>query len=185
MRLVASYEDPSIRNLVIDVNRYPELRRAFATSEPVFIPDAMGEPSLAAVRSQLEQRRVRSIVVVPMQWQGATIGALFLRTTRDGLLFTDADVRFCGLIAALTAKALRNAHRFETALQQQQNSVAQERQGDLQRVALLAFLRRLLERHARAENLSWSEALLPKESDEELERLVGVALEVLAQEPRS
>src|SRR5512142_2228982 len=28
VRLVASYEDPAIRNLVVDLNRYPELKRA-------------------------------------------------------------------------------------------------------------------------------------------------------------
>src|SRR5277367_3321226 len=27
VRLVASYEDPSIRNLVVDLDRYPELKR--------------------------------------------------------------------------------------------------------------------------------------------------------------
>src|SRR6266581_1252879 len=39
-RLVASYEDPSIRNYVVDLERYPELRRALQASETVFIPEA-------------------------------------------------------------------------------------------------------------------------------------------------
>lgn len=184
VRLVASYEDPSIRNLVVDVNRYPELKHAFATAETVFIPDVAVESTLAGAQHQLEQRRVRSIVVVPMRWQGAIIGALFVRTTRDAPPFTDADVRFCGLMASLTAKALRNAHRFETLMHQQADVVAQKQKADLQRIALLAFLRRLLDRYSKAENQAWAEALLPKESDEELERLVGVALHVLDEEAR-
>src|SRR5687768_15407283 len=44
VRLVASYEDPSIRNLVVDLTRYPELQRTFATGETVFIPDAATDP---------------------------------------------------------------------------------------------------------------------------------------------
>ena len=40
VRLVASYEDPTIRNLIVDLNRYPELKRAFESGETVFIPDA-------------------------------------------------------------------------------------------------------------------------------------------------
>src|SRR5262249_785368 len=40
VRLVASYEDPAIRNLVVDLNRYPELKRAFESGDTVFIPDA-------------------------------------------------------------------------------------------------------------------------------------------------
>ena len=184
VRLVASYEDPTIRNLVVDVNRYPEIRRAFSTGESVFIPDVAVEPSLAGVQAQLEMRRVRSILVVPMQWQGTIIGALFIRTSREGPAFTDADVRFCGLVASLTAKALRNAHRFEVAMRQQQDVGAAHRRADLQRIALLAFLRRLLDRHAKGEHQQFASALLPRESDEELERLTGVALQVLEEEAR-
>jgi two-component system, sensor histidine kinase ChiS len=183
LRLVASYEDPSIRNLVVDINRYPELKRAFATGEAVFIPDVANDPTLAAVKHQLAQRRVRSIVVVPMRWQGTIIGALFLRTTRDALLFTDADVRFCELVASLTAKALRNAHQFETLMQKQQEASKDHHRSDLQRIALLAFLRRLLQRYGRTGN-DEVEALLPKGADEELDRLVGVALHVFEAEAR-
>src|SRR5882672_3194592 len=39
-RLVASYEDPTIRNLVIDLARYPEIQRAMETGETVFVADA-------------------------------------------------------------------------------------------------------------------------------------------------
>lgn len=184
VRLVASYEDPTIRNLVVDVSRYPELKLALATAETVHIPEVSADGALAGAQHQLEQRRVRSIVVVPMQWQGAIIGALFVRTTRDTPPLAEGDVRFFGLVASLTAKALRNAHRFETLIQQQQDVAAEQRKADLQRIALLAFLRRLLDGAARAGNQVWAEALLPRESDEELERLVGVTLKVLDEEAR-
>jgi transcriptional regulator with GAF, ATPase, and Fis domain len=77
VRLVASYEDSSIRNLVVDLNRYPELKRAFESKETVFIPDAASDPMLKSIKSTLDLRNVRSIVVVPIQWQGAVIGAIF------------------------------------------------------------------------------------------------------------
>lgn len=184
LRLVASYEDPTVRNLVVDVNRYPELKHALATAETVYIPEVTADSTLAGVQHQLEQRRVRSIVVVPMHWQGTIIGAVFLRTSRDAPALTPADVQFCELVAQLTAKALRNAHRFESLLRQQQDVVTGHRRADLQRIALLAFLRRLLDGYSKAENQTWAEALLPRASDEELERLVSVALKVLEEEAR-
>ena len=58
VRLVASYEDPSIRNYVVDVDRYPELKRALQTGETVFIADAADDPALKHVRGQLLSRRV-------------------------------------------------------------------------------------------------------------------------------
>jgi GAF domain-containing protein len=184
VRLVASYEDPSIRNLVVDINRYPELKRAFESGETVFIPDAPNDPMLRNVKSQLELRNVRSIVVIPLESQGNMIGAIFLRTERDAQPFSDADVRFCQVVASLTAKALRNAHRFESVMRQQQDASATHRRAELQRIALVAFLRRLLDRYGKAEDHSWAETLLPKAADEELERLVAVAMQVFDEEAK-
>src|SRR5829696_9166462 len=184
VRLVASYEDPTIRNLVVDLNRYPELKRAFESGETVFIPDAANDPSLRAIKSQLDLRNVRSIVVVPIRWEGTVIGAIFLRTERDAEPFSEVDVHFCQTVASLTAKALRNAHRFETLLHSQQDVSIAQRKADLQRVALVGFMRRLLDRYAKTEEHSWAETLLPKAADEELERLVTVAMQVLDEEAK-
>ena len=182
VRLVASYEDPAIRNLVVDLNRYPELKRAFESKETVFIPDATTDPMLRSVKSTLDTRNVRSIVVVPIQWQGAVIGAIFLRTERDAQPFSDADVHFCQVVASLTAKALRNAHRFETLMRSQKGASEVQRRSEIQRIALIAYVRRLLDRYATSEDHMWAETLLPKASDQELERLVGVAMKVLEEE---
>jgi len=184
VRLVASYEDASIRNLVVDLNRYPELKRAFESGETVFIPDAANDPAYLAVRSELNARNVRSIIVVPIKWRQDVIGAIFLRTERDAMPFSDADVRFTQVIAELTAKALRNAHRFEALLRSTEDKGKESRQADLERIALVAFLRRLLDRYSGAQDHMWAETLLPKASDEELERLVEVTLNVVAEEAK-
>jgi GAF domain-containing protein len=184
VRLVASYEDPTIRNLIVDLNRYPELKRAFESGETVFIPDAANDPELRSIRATLDLRKVRSIVVVPIRWEGSVIGAIFLRTEREAEPFSDADVRFCQTISSLTAKALRNAHRFDTLLRSQKEVAVAQRRAELQRVALVGFLRRLLDRYAKGEEQSWAETLLPKAADEELERLVTVAMQVLDEEAK-
>jgi len=185
VRLVASYEDPSIRNLVVDLDRYPELKRAFDSGETVFIPDAVTDPSLKSIKATLDMRNVRSIIVVPIRWQGTVIGAIFLRTDRDAEPFSDADVRFCQVVASLTAKSLRNAHRFEALLRDQKDTAETQRRAELQRIALIAFVRRLLARYARSDEHVWAETLLPKASDEELERLVTVAMQVIDEESKA
>jgi GAF domain-containing protein len=123
-------------------------------------------------------------VVVPIRWEGSVIGAIFLRTERDAEPFSEADVRFCQTVASLTAKALRNAHRFESLLRSQKDVSIAQRKGELQRIALVGFVRRLLERYARGEEQAWAETLLPKAADEELERLVTVAMQVLEEEAK-
>ncbi|HEY4131871.1 MAG TPA: GAF domain-containing protein [Gemmatimonadaceae bacterium] len=184
VRLVASYEDPTIRNLVVDLNRYPELKKAFDSGETVFIPDAANDPMFRGIKAQLDMRNVRSIVVVPIQWQGTIIGAIFLRTDRDAEPFSDADVRFCQVVASLTAKALRNAHRFEALIRDQKDASSGAKRSDLQRIALIAFVRRLLDRYAKSDEHVWAETLLPKASDEELDRLVSVAMQVIDEEAK-
>src|SRR5688572_15152782 len=184
VRLVASYEDPSIRNLVVDLDRYPELKQAFASGETVFIPDVASDPLLRDAHQALNLRNVRSIIVVPIRWRGAVIGAIFLRTERDGAPFSDSDVRFCQVVASLTAKALRNAQRFEASMRTSQDRSDEERRGELERIALLAFVRRLLDAYSRSEHHVWAETLLPKASDDELNRLVSVTMQVLEEEAK-
>ncbi len=179
-RLVASFEDPSIRNYVVDLDRYPELRRALTTGETVYIPDVEQDASMAHLKGTFDTRRVRSITVVPITWRRAAIGAVLLRTFRDSAPFSEVDVRFCEVVASLTAKALRNAHRFEK-LQQRVGDPTGSRAVERERVALIGFLRRLLDDFAAREG-PWSEGVLARASAEEIERLVGVALTVLQQE---
>jgi GAF domain-containing protein len=180
VRLVASYEDPSIRNYVVDLNRYPELKQAIESGETVFIPDAASDPSLKGVQGALANRRVKSITVVPITWHGGAIGAIFLRTFRDGSSFSEADVEFCQVVASLTAKALRNAHRFERLKDRRRDDPAETNQARMQ-ATLLSFIRRLLEEAAVREG-PWNEGLLGKASAEEIDRLVSVAMAVIAQE---
>ena len=184
VRLVASYEDPTIRNLLVDLNRYPELKRAFESGETVFIPDAANDPQFQSIKSTFEMRNVRSIVVLPIRWEGSVIGAIFLRTERDAEPFGESDVRFCQTVASLTAKALRNAHRFEALLRSQKDSSSRQRQAELRRIGLIAFMQRLLARYTHGDDHAWAETLLPKASDEELERLVGVTMQVLEEEAK-
>jgi hypothetical protein len=54
---------------------------------------------------------------------------------------------------------------------------------ELERVALLSFLRRLLDAFGQREG-AWGEGLLPRASSEELDRLVGVALAVMQEEAK-
>ncbi len=185
VRLVASYEDPGIRNLVVDVARYPEIERAMRTGETVFIADATADPTLKHVKGVLARRKVKSITVVPIKYRGAAIGCIFLRTFKDGEALSDADIRFTQTVADLTAKALRNAHRYEMVAKRTRNAAeesAAERAAHLQRLALIAYLQRLLDAFAGQDGAASEQ--LANSSVAELQRLVGVTMAVLAEEAK-
>ena len=182
-RLVASYEDPTIRNLVIDLARYPEIRQAMDTGEVVFIADATHDPGLQHVKGALDRRKVRSISVIPMKFRGAAIGCIFLRTFKDGPGFSDGDIRFTQIVADLTAKALRNAHRYESLVRRSTEPAADGQRADIQRAALVTFLHKLLTAFT-AHDKDALEQLLSQASAAELDRLTSVAMTVLAEESK-
>src|SRR2546429_8385187 len=57
-RLVASYEGPTIRNYLVDLDRYPELRRAIQGGATEFIADASTDPSPKHVQYRMFKPRV-------------------------------------------------------------------------------------------------------------------------------
>jgi hypothetical protein len=67
-------------------------------------------------------------------------------------------------------------------MRSQKGATEIQRRSEIQRIALIAYMRRLLDRYATSEDHMWAETLLPKASDQELERLVGVAMKVLEEE---
>jgi hypothetical protein len=87
------------------------------------------------------------------------------------------------VVASLTAQSLRNAHRYERLAQRTHETSEQLKHMELERVALLAFLRRLLDTFGAREG-AWGEGLLPKASADEIERLVGVAMAVIQEEAK-
>ncbi|HEX9728178.1 MAG TPA: GAF domain-containing protein [Gemmatimonadales bacterium] len=179
-RLVASYEDPSIRNYVVDLERYPELKRALESGEAVFISDAQKDPNLVHIRGALANRNVRTITVIPITWRRVAIGAIFLRTFRDGNVFSDQDIEFTKAVGNLTAKALRSAYRFERVANRRNELTDSERRASLERIAFLGFLRRLVDTLAKRHGTQ--EELLAEASGDELDRLVDITMAVLAEE---
>jgi GAF domain-containing protein len=184
-RLVASYEDPSIRNMVVDLTRYPEIERAMRTGETVFIADATVDPSLKHVKGALARRKAKSITVVPITYRGAAIGCIFLRTFKDGEALSEGDIRFTQIVATLTAKALRNAHRYESMVKRSKSPAAAAAPpgAELQRAALISYLQRLLDAFAERDQAGLDQ-MLPDASAAELQRLVGVTMTVLAEEAK-
>lgn len=114
LRIVASAEDPSLKEMAVDLRRYPEIRRSLEGGESVFVEDARDDPTFSDLRPLIEQLRIRQVAVVPIRWEGVVLGTLFLRTTAQATLTPDS-VRFCERIAELTAETLYHAYRREQA----------------------------------------------------------------------
>jgi two-component system sensor histidine kinase ChiS len=120
--VVATQEDPSLVQLQIEISRYPELRRALETRQPVLIERAENDPLMAEVRPNIVAVGVRSVLVQPLVCQDELLGALFLRHSRAGTNFGRDEQAFAQAVAAVLANSIRNA-RLHTALKRKREDL--------------------------------------------------------------
>ncbi len=119
--VVATMEDPGL-SLDVDLARYPELRRALETRQPVLVEEAQRDPLMAEVRPAITSVGVRSILVQPLVCQDELLGALFLRISRGSEGFGRDEQEFAQAVAAALANCLRNA-RLHTALKKKRDEL--------------------------------------------------------------
>lgn len=111
--VVSSHEDPEIRNIKLDLKKYPEIRKALRLRKPVVIKNAMKDPVMKSVRDIIKPLGINSIVVIPMVYRDEVIGSLFLRTSTSGHIFTEREIKLCASIASAAVNPLYHAFLFE------------------------------------------------------------------------
>ena len=114
-RVVAVYENPAIRDLRVDLGRYPEIQEAIRTERPVVIQNVHDHPLFATIRQHWNQEQievnVQAAVALPVFVQGRAAGVFFLRTEKGDPQLRSADVAFANTIAQAAARVLENEER--------------------------------------------------------------------------
>jgi diguanylate cyclase (GGDEF)-like protein len=111
--VVATFENPKLGAMKLDIKKYPEIEKALLSKQPVVIHDVTTDPLMKKVRDILSPLGIRSIVVIPIMFHEEVIGTLFLRTSRAGYCFSEYEIKLCSAIANASANALYNAFLFE------------------------------------------------------------------------
>jgi two-component system, cell cycle response regulator len=111
-QVVASHDDAGVRDLVIELGKYPELRRSMEMFEKVVIDDAQTHP-LTRECGGLKSAGIRGILVIPIVLLDANVGSLFLRAVRKDNPFTQREAGFCEIVAEAASNALERAHLLE------------------------------------------------------------------------
>jgi PAS domain S-box-containing protein len=117
--VIATSDDPHLKDLRIDLAKYPEIREVLSTGKNVVIEDAEHHPLLEVVRKDEPARGFSSLALVPIIHEHGAMGVLFLRA-RARTDFFDHELSLISTISNASAIALRNARilqslRAETA----------------------------------------------------------------------
>jgi two-component system, cell cycle response regulator len=147
--VVATYENPSVTNLQVRLNRYPEYVEALRTGRPLLVTDVQQDPMFAEVRETWARdggaAAVRSVVAVPFAIDRTRGGVFVLRAERGERSLTAADTEFAETVIRAAGAALRRAHALESTR-------ADNRR--LEELATTDALTRLLNRRALLDRLS-------------------------------
>jgi two-component system cell cycle response regulator len=118
--VVAASDNPMLRNLQIDLARYPEIRRALAEARPVLVEDVATDPLYAEERERWAGDGItvptRSAVALPFSMKEQQVGVVFLRTTGEDPPLTRADAQFADTVIRTAVAAIDKAYDFETAV---------------------------------------------------------------------
>jgi two-component system cell cycle response regulator len=116
--VAAAVEDPSIQNVDIQLDHYPEITTALESSRPVLVEDARIHPLFAHMRDLWVQEGktvdIRSVATIPFSIDRWRAGVLFLRTDRDERSLTSEDVDFADIVIRAAVAAIRRAQALET-----------------------------------------------------------------------
>src|SRR6266536_4781144 len=147
--VVAAYENPMLRNLEIELGRYPEIEAALANGRMVLVRDVSTDPLYEKERVRWEREGIkvptRSAAAVPFNMRDRQDGVFFLRTTGDDPPLTPADAQFAETVIKTAVAAIEKAYDFETAVSDKQR---------LEKLALTDALTGCMNRRALAEALA-------------------------------
>jgi len=114
-RAVAVFEDPRARDLVIDLQKYPEIVEAVQSARTVYVPDLRKSPLFEATRERWRtsgvEVEVQSVAAIPLTSMGKVVGVVLLRTRAGDTRITQEQVSFAEALARATSRVLESEER--------------------------------------------------------------------------
>ncbi len=137
--VVAASDDEQLRDLPIDLAKYPEIQDVIVSGRTLMIDDASTHPALELFRSEGHTLAFSSLAVLPILYEGRAMGVLSLRARQRGA-FGERELAMCRIVTSAMAIALRNARVLQTLRDQTQQVTvarfeAERRMRSLQRYA--------------------------------------------------
>jgi two-component system cell cycle response regulator len=116
--VAAAFEAPAVRNLQIELERYPEIRAALEGGVPVLI-ESVGTSALYEGVRDLWRREgvevtVRSVIAVPFSVGSEQAGVFFLRRIGDEPPLGMQDVEFADTVIQAAVATIQRAQLIET-----------------------------------------------------------------------
>lgn len=118
--VVAAYENPQLHDLVVQLDRYPELNAALDTGQPVLVEDLDTHPLYQDVRQvwgiEGIEVPIRSVMALPFSIDRGQYGVFLVRRTRDQERFGPADLEFAQAVITAAVAVIQRAQMVESTM---------------------------------------------------------------------
>ena len=118
--VIASSDDHNLRQLKIDIAKYPEIKKVLLEGKELIIYDVFSDPLMSKIRDILKEHNIKAIILFPIILEDEIIGTLILRSLNVKKVFSVREIRLCQLIANVSAGPLKMAFLYETVLSESQ-----------------------------------------------------------------
>jgi diguanylate cyclase (GGDEF)-like protein len=113
--VVAAFENPTLRDLRVDLAKYPEIAEALRRGETVMVSDVDQHPLSRDLRASWALGvqpggRTRSVIALPFALRGEPWGVFFLRTSEDDPPLNRIDLSFAEQVISAAVTALEKAY---------------------------------------------------------------------------
>jgi PAS domain S-box-containing protein len=134
--LVSASDDPSSMKVPIKLDRYPELRAAFESREPVLVEDARSSALLGPWAELAAEKGGRALLAVPLLVERKVAGALLLRNYVARPPLGPRAIDFLRVAASMLGLVLKSGRVFE-GLREQTRRMALSRYNEERRTRAL------------------------------------------------
>lgn len=118
--VVAAFENPGLQQLTIQLDRYPELKAALDSGQPVLVEDLDTHPLYEGVRQvwgiEGIEVPIRSVIALPFSIDRGQYGVFLVRRTRDQDRFGPADLEFAQAVITAAVAVIQRAQMVESTM---------------------------------------------------------------------
>ena len=95
----ASHDDKSVKEIKIDLNRYPEVMHVMNTEKSIVIENMDYDPALAEIKKEVKTINFNGLIVCPVRYRGHFYGVISCRMPKAQEGFSDHDIRFAQMVS--------------------------------------------------------------------------------------
>lgn len=118
--VVAAFENPGLQHLPVQLERYPELKAALDSGQPVLVEDLDTHPLYEGVRHvwgiEGLEVPIRSVIALPFSIDRGQYGVFLVRRTRDQERFGPADLEFAQAVITAAVAVIQRAQMVESTM---------------------------------------------------------------------